>query len=167
MTISGDDRRRTHDPAPSGWSTTGTSPPWGEPLDDIRPPLLVRAVATPQDAARLRHELAAWLARDVPEEPLEDLVLATYEAIANAAEHAYADHTDTAGPIRLHAHRSYNFVTVAVIDEGKWRVLTDQGFRRRGLALMHLLVPDVHIGTSSAGTSVHLRLWLPEGGLAQ
>ena len=166
MTISGDDRRRAHDPAPSDSSTTGTSPPWGEPLDDIRPPLLVHAVATPRDAARLRHELAAWLARDVPDEPLEDLVLATYEAIANAAEHAYADHADTAGPIRLHAHRSHNFVTVAVIDEGTWRVPTGQGFRRRGLALMHLLVPDVHIGRNSIGTSVHLRMWLPESGLA-
>jgi anti-sigma regulatory factor (Ser/Thr protein kinase) len=166
MTISGDDRRRAHDPAPSGSSTTGTSPPWGEPVDDIRPPLLVHAVANPRDAARLRHELAAWLARDVPDEPLEDLVLATYEAIANAAEHAYADHADTAGPIRLHAHRSHNFVTVAVIDEGTWRVPAGQGFRRRGLALMHLLVPDVHIGRNGIGTSVHLRMWLPESGPA-
>lgn len=81
-----------------------TSPPWGgEPLDDIRPSLRAEAAATPRDAARLRHELAAWLALDVPDEPLEDLVLATYEAIANAAEHAYADHIDTAGPVHAPA----------------------------------------------------------------
>ncbi len=130
-------------------------------MDDIRPPLRTEAVATARDAARLRHELAAWLAVDVPDEPLEDLVLAAYEAIANAAEHAYADRTDTAGPIRLHAHRGPDRVTVAVADEGTWRIPTGRGFRSRGLALMHLLVPDFHIGPNEIGTTVHLRMWLP------
>jgi anti-sigma regulatory factor (Ser/Thr protein kinase) len=168
MAISGEDRRREPDPAPVDWPMTGTSPPWGgEPLDDIRPPLRADAVATPQDAARLRHELAAWLSLDVPDEPLEDLVLATYEAIANAAEHAYVDHIDTAGPIRLHAHRRPACVTVTVVDEGTWRMPTGQGFRSRGLALMHLLVPDLHIGPNEIGTTVHLRMWLPVSGLAQ
>lgn len=167
MAISGDDRRRVPDPDPPDSPTTETSPPWGgEPLDDIRPPLRAEAAATPHDAARLRHELAAWLALDVPDEPLDDLVLATYEAIANAAEHAYADHTNTAGPIRLHAHRYHNCVTVTVTDEGTWRIPTGQGFRSRGLALIRLLVPDVHIGPNHTGTTVHLRMWLPTSGLA-
>ena len=168
MAISGDDRRRAPNPGASDSPTTAMSPPWsGAPSADIRPPLRAEAVATPQDAARLRHELAAWLTLDVPDEPLEDLVLAAYEAIANAAEHAYADHPDTAGPIRLHAHRHHDCVTVAVIDQGTWRIPTGQGFRSRGLALMHLLVPDVHIGPNNTGTTVQLRMWLPEGGLAQ
>jgi serine/threonine-protein kinase RsbW len=168
MAISGDNRRRLPNPAPPDSPTTGTNPPWSdEPPNDIRPPLSADAVATPQEAARLRHELAAWLALDVPDEPLEDLLLATYEAIANAAEHAYADHTDTAGPIRLQAHRRPDCITVAVVDEGNWRIPTGKGFRSRGLALMHLLVPDIHIGPNDIGTTVHLRMWLPENGLAQ
>jgi serine/threonine-protein kinase RsbW len=64
---------------------------------------------------------------------LEDLVLATYEAIANAAEHAYADHTDTAGPIHLHARRTSDCVIITVTDEGEWRIPTGQGFRSRGM----------------------------------
>ncbi len=167
MAISGDDWRRVPDPDPPDSPTTETGPPWGgEPLDDIRPPLRAEAVATPQDAARLRHELATWLALDVPDEPLEDLILATYEAIANAAEHAYADHTSNAGPIHLHAHRTRDCVVITVTDEGKWRIPTGERFRSRGLALMHLLVPDVHIGPNHTGTAVHLRMWLPTGGLA-
>lgn len=122
MAISDDDRRQVPDTDPPDSSTTETSPPWAAgPLDDIRPPLLAAAAATPQDAARLRHELAAWLALDVPDEPLEDLVLATYEAIANAAEHAYADHTDAAGPLHLRARRTSDCVVITVTDEGEWR----------------------------------------------
>lgn len=167
MAISGDDRRRVPDPDPPDSPTTNPSPPWaGEPLDDIRPPLSAQGAATPQDAAWLRHELAAWLALDVPDEPLDDLVLATYEAIANAAEHAYANHTNTAGPIHLHAHRTRDCVVITVTDEGKWRIPTGERFRSRGLALMHLLVPDVHIGPNHTGTTVHLRMWLPTSGLA-
>ena len=167
MAISGDDWRRVPDPDPPHPPSTDTSPPWGgEPLDDIRPPLSVEATATPQEAARLRHELAAWLALDVPDEPLEDLVLAAYEAIANAAEHAYANHTNPEGPIRLHAHRTRDCVLITVGDEGTWRVPSGQGFRSRGLALMRLLVPDVHLGPNHTGTAVHLRMWLPTSGLA-
>ena len=168
MAISGDDRRRVPDPDPPDSPSTATSPPWGsEPLDDVRPPLSAEAAATPQDAARLRHELAAWLALDVSDEPLEDLILATYEAVAIAAEHAYADHTDTAGAIHLYAHRARDRVFITVTDEGKWRIPTGQRFRSRGLALMHLLVPDVHIGPNHTGTAVRLSMWLPTSGLAK
>jgi anti-sigma regulatory factor (Ser/Thr protein kinase) len=123
MAISDDGVRRVLNPDTPVPPTAQTSPPWGgERLIDIRPPLHAEAVATSLDAARLRHELAGWLALDVFDEPLDDLVLATYEAIANAAEHAYADHPHAAGLIRLSAHRSHNCVTVAVADEGKWRI---------------------------------------------
>jgi serine/threonine-protein kinase RsbW len=167
MAISGDDRRRVPGADSPDSPSTDPSPPWGgEPLVDIRPPLRAEGAATPQDAARLRHELAAWLALDVPDEPLDDLVVAAYEAIANAAEHAYADHTNTAGPIHLHAHRTRDGVFITVADEGEWRIPSGQGFRSRGLALMHLLVPDVHIGPNHTGTAVHLRMWLPTSGLA-
>jgi serine/threonine-protein kinase RsbW len=138
----------------------------GERLDDVRPPLSAEAVATARDAARLRRELYAWLALDVPDEQLDDLILAAYEAIANAAEHAYADHTDGAGPIHLRAHRFDDCVCVAILDEGRWRVPAGQRFRSRGLALMRLLVHDVHISANGTGTAVDLRTWLPTGGLA-
>jgi anti-sigma regulatory factor (Ser/Thr protein kinase) len=167
MSTSGDDQRRVPGPHPSNPSTTNQPAVCDdERLDDIRPPLTAEAVATAHDAARLRHELSAWLALDVPDEQLDDLVLAAYEAIANAAEHAYADSTDGAGPIHLRAHRYDDCVCVCVVDEGRWRVRTGQRFRSRGLPLIRLLVSDVHIGPSRTGTTVHLRMWLPTGVLA-
>ena len=166
MDTGGDDQRLVPGSHPTDQPTTD-QPPFGhtEHRDDIRPPLSAEAVATAHDAARLRRELAAWLAPDVPDEPLDDLVLAAYEAIANAAEHAYADHPDSAGPIHLHAHRTRDCVTVTVTDEGTWRVPTGRGFRSRGLALMHLLVPDLQIGPNGTGTAVRLRMRLPTSGL--
>jgi len=167
MSISGDDQRWMPGPHPSDPSTTDQPTVCDdERLDDVRPPLSAEAVATAHGAARLRHELSAWLALDVPDEQLDDLILAAYEAIANAAEHAYADRTDGAGPIHLRAHRYDDCVCVTVVDEGSWRVRTDQRFRSRGLTLIRLLVSDVHIGPSRTGTAVHLRMWLPTGVLA-
>ena len=166
MNNSGDDQQA---PGPRPRNPLSTDrPPFraGERLDDVRSPLSAEAVATARDAARLRHELSAWLAIDVPDEQLDDLILAAYEAIANAAEHAYADHTDTAGPIHLRAHRFDDCVCIAVLDEGRWRVPVGQRFRSRGLALMHLLVHDVHISPNGTGTAVDLRTWLPAGRLA-
>jgi anti-sigma regulatory factor (Ser/Thr protein kinase) len=145
----------------AGSSTTGQDPPWvDEVLDDVRSPFTATAVATAYDAARLRHELTAWLAVDVPHDPLDDLVLAAYEAIANAAEHAYPDHGDGARPIHLHARRAHDRVLVVITDEGTWRTPTGERFRSRGLAVMHLLVHDVHISRRPTGTVVHLRMWL-------
>jgi serine/threonine-protein kinase RsbW len=135
----------------------------GEVVDDLRSPFTATAMATAHDAARLRHELTAWLAVDVPDDLLDDLVLAAHEAIANAAEHAYTGHGDDPQPIHLDARRAHDRVSVIITDEGTWRTPTGAPFRSRGLAVMHLLIHDVHISRGPTGTVVHLRLWVPCG----
>jgi serine/threonine-protein kinase RsbW len=152
------------DPAASSTTTDGV-PAWvDEVMDDLRPPFMATALATAQDATRLRHELTAWLAVDVSDDQLDDLVLAAYEALANAAEHAYPDRGDGARPIHLDARRAQDCVLVVITDEGTWRTPTGEHFRSRGLAVIHRLVPDVHISRGPTGTVVHLRMWLPPDG---
>ena len=152
------------DPASSSTTTDGV-PAWvDEVMDDLRPPLMATAVATAQDATRLRHDLTAWLAVDVSDDQLDDLVLAAYEALANAAEHAYPDLGGGARPIHLDARRAQDCVLVVITDEGTWRTPTGERFRSRGLAVIHRLIPDVHISRGPTGTVVHLRMWLPTDG---
>jgi serine/threonine-protein kinase RsbW len=153
---------------PPDHATTNQPPAWvDEVLEDVRAPLIVHAVATAHDAARLRHELTAWLAVDVPDDPLDDLVLAAYEAIANATEHAYPDSADRDRPVHLHARRAPDCVSVVITDEGTWRTPTRERFRSHGLAVIHLLIHDVHISRSDTGTTVHLRMWLSADDPAQ
>lgn len=126
------------------------------PRRSVRADLHVDAVATDRNATRLRHELADWLAVDVPPEVLDDLVLAVYEAIANAAEHAYAGHPDGPGQMLLEAYRADDHVVVVVTDWGAWRTQPHDPSRRRGVPLMRLLTQDLDIERTSDGTVVHL-----------
>jgi serine/threonine-protein kinase RsbW len=149
--------RRLHRLPPGGFITS-RDPPWvSEPVHDIRQPLHLTGTATRQDATRLRHRLRTWLAPDVPAELIDDVVLAVYEAIANATEHAYADHPDSPGPIHLTARRSPDHVWITVTDHGRWQAATGDPTRSRGLPLMRHLVRDLHITPGDNGTIVHLR----------
>jgi serine/threonine-protein kinase RsbW len=131
-------------------------PCWlSEPFDDVRPPLQIQMVATARNASLARHRLRDWLTADVCSELVEDLVLAVYEAMANAVEHGYADCPH--GPVRLQARRSNGHVLITVSDDGSWRAPTDDRFRGRGLPLMRLLADDVHIAAGPGGTVVRLR----------
>lgn len=123
----------------------------------MRPPLFIDTEASARSITGVRREFTAWLAIDVTGEPLHDLVLAVYEAVANSAEHAYADHPDNSGPVRLLARRTRDVVLVTVADDGAWRAPTGQPFRSRGLALIRALVQDVHITRGPHGTMVQLR----------
>jgi Histidine kinase-like ATPase domain len=75
--------------------TTGV-PDWtADQVPDARAPLTITAPADAATASLARQEFKAWLAIDVPAgELFDDLVLAVYEALANAVDHAYLD-TDT------------------------------------------------------------------------
>ena len=73
------------------------------------------AASQPRPGAR---RVADRLAIDVTRELLDDLALAVYEAIANMTEHAYPDHADGHGPVRLAAHRSHDGVLITIADEG-------------------------------------------------
>ncbi|MGH3898963.1 MAG: ATP-binding protein [Pseudonocardiaceae bacterium] len=136
-------------------------PSWTrQPTEDLRSPLRAEAVATARNAATLRRRLHDWLALDLPADVVADLVLAVYEAIANAAEHAYADRADGPGLMRLEAHRSADHILITVSDQGRWRPPTAGGFRGRGIPLMRLLTHNIHTCGDHHGTVVHLRVEL-------
>ncbi|MGH3798699.1 MAG: ATP-binding protein [Pseudonocardiaceae bacterium] len=129
-----------------------------QPTEDIRPPLRAEAVATAHNATALRRQFHDWLALDLPTHVIGDLVLAVYEAIVNAAEHAYPDHRP--GSVQLEAHRAAGYILIAVSDQGRWRAATDGGFRGRGIHLMRLLTQHIHTRCDHRGTVVHLRVEL-------
>lgn len=118
------------------------------------------SAATPHEARELRVRFERWLRENgAPVTDAEDLGLAVYEALANAAEHAYGP--DQPGrTMRLLARLDRDHVTVSVIDQGRWRPSGESRYRGRGLALMRHLTTDVHIEPSTHGTTVHLRTHL-------
>lgn len=143
---------------PAARSACNGDPRWTRrSTGDIRAPLRAGVVATHRNASVLRRRFHHWLALDVSPELLDDLVLAVYEALANVAEHGYADRPDGPGPLRLEAHRDSGHVLVTVADEGSWRAPTGERSRGRGLPLMRRLTNDVHIVAGHRGTVV--RLW--------
>lgn len=110
----------------------------------------------------LREELSVWLRRGpgMDETRLCDVLLAVNEALANAAEFAYAD--GGAGTMDVEAVRDAGrgTITVTVSDQGHWREtnpLNRQRSRGRGIPLMRTLADSVIIDTSGLGTSVCLR----------
>lgn len=96
-------------------------------MNDIRVALRLDTVADPPGATRVRREFTTWLGVDVESSEAEDIVLAVYEALANAAEHAYDGHPDGPGSMRLIAHRAERYVRITVSPTG------DSGARTPGL----------------------------------
>ncbi|MEU4674639.1 ATP-binding protein [Amycolatopsis sp. NPDC023774] len=124
------------------------------PHDDPAPALHLRQPARLDDASTLRYALADWArAQDLPPELISDLELAAYEALVNAAEHAYPD--GTTGTLDLHAHHDNHTVTVIVTDHGQWRPQRAPDPRRgRGLPLIHLLSHHAEITPTEQGTVI-------------
>lgn len=120
----------------------------------------VTTAATPQEARELRVRFEHWLrGTGVAVSVAEDLGLALYEALANAAEHAYGPE-HPAPTMRLLAQLDRDDVMIWVIDQGRWLPPGEPRYRGRGLALMRHLTTDVHIEPSIRGTIVHLRAHL-------
>ncbi|MEU4674685.1 ATP-binding protein [Amycolatopsis sp. NPDC023774] len=118
------------------------------------PALHLRHPARLQDAPILRHALATWAqACDLPDTLIADLQLAVYEALVNAAEHAYSD--GTAGTLHLHAHHDGHTVRVTVTDRGHWQPPpAPQPLRGRGLPLIRLLPDHAKVTPTNQGTVV-------------
>jgi serine/threonine-protein kinase RsbW len=120
------------------------------------------AVADPQNAAIIRREFSDWLSEHFPLDATKacDIVLAVNEAMANAAEYAYAT---TEGPGVMAVQATYDDGTatlaVTVTDHGAWRE-SDAGpkqlRRGRGIPLMQALADRVTVDSSSTGTRVRL-----------
>ena len=106
--------------------------------------------------------MAEWAAAaGMTQDDVDDLVLATYEALANVADHAYADGR---GDAWVEAGRTGpRELTVVVSDRGRWRPPpADPGLRGRGMSLIAALSDRVTVLRGVTGTSVIMR-WRCDG----
>ena len=113
-------------------------------------------------AAQLRQEFCIWLKQYFALDPTKtsDVVLAVNEALANAAEFAYAK-ADRPGAMHLLADydTASSTLTVTVTDEGAWRMANGENkklSRGRGIPLMQALADRATIDSTPAGTRVRL-----------
>lgn len=115
--------------------------------------------AVPQALRRLRHDLTAWvLSAGIDEGRAQDIVLASYEALANVADHAYDG--AAAGVVDLDAVVHPDRIEVVITDQGKWRTpVVDPrpvSARGRGLMLVRASADRADISSGEAGTVVTL-----------
>lgn len=115
--------------------------------------------AEPQALRRLRHDLMAWvLETGVDEGRAQDIVLASYEALANVADHAY-DGAGT-GVADLDATAHPDRIEVVIGDHGRWRTpVVDPrpvSPRGRGLLLLRASADRADIASGETGTVVTL-----------
>jgi anti-sigma regulatory factor (Ser/Thr protein kinase) len=122
----------------------------------------VGLAADPHSAAHTREEFSRWLAQyfALDAARANDIVLATNEALANAAEFAYltAD-----GPGTMDLLATYDAeakrLAVTVSDRGSWRPpdpAPKDRLRGRGIPLMHALSDHAAIEPTTHGTQVHM-----------
>jgi serine phosphatase RsbU (regulator of sigma subunit)/anti-sigma regulatory factor (Ser/Thr protein kinase) len=135
-----------------------------EPLDaevlDLRLP------ADRAGLKRMRAALGDWLDElHAGPELRHDVLLAAWEACANAVEHAQGPASAT---FSLHADREGSVVRVRVADTGRWRTTgADPGERGLGLPLMRGLMDRVDIVHAADGTVVVLERRLDGRGSAR
>ena len=115
--------------------------------------------AAPGALRRLRHELMAWvLAAGVDESRAGDIVLASYEALANVADHAYDD--TEPGVVDVDAAMHPGRLEVVITDHGQWRTPVPDtravSLRGRGLLLLRASADRADITSGDSGTVVTL-----------
>lgn len=114
--------------------------------------------AVAERASALRVALSEWLTSlQVAPDRVYDVVLATYEALANAVEHAYSSGQAT-GTLDLHAQctPATGRIEVTIRDRGAWAVHEPDSTRGRGVPLMHALADATSVTSDDDGTTVHL-----------
>ncbi|MGB7797180.1 MAG: ATP-binding protein, partial [Pseudonocardiaceae bacterium] len=125
------------------------------------PPLVVTAPATAQNATALRRTFHRWAKALIDNDTINDLTLAVYEALTNAAEHAFTTHKEP-GTIWLYATIANDEVLITITDNGTWKPPDKPpGHRGRGLPLIHQLTTHAHLQRDPQGTTVRLRHQLP------
>lgn len=108
-----------------------------------------------------RHRLTQWAkAAGLSADTVEDIALASYEALTNAAEHAYTSGDgDGAGDGAVDLFAGFlmgGILRVTVRDHGRWLTPADPGYRGRGIVMMKGLTDCTGFEISQAGTVVHL-----------
>jgi serine/threonine-protein kinase RsbW len=122
--------------------------------------LNIAASVLPRRLGEIRRRLAEWArAVGLAADTVDDIVLATHEALANVADHAYPDGQ---GDAVLQAECRDGVVRIAVRDHGQWRPPADApGWRGRGLTIINGLAEHVDLQRGDAGTSIEMRWHLP------
>ncbi len=121
------------------------------------PPLKLVLAATPDNLAVARAAVRDWLAAaHVGADGVQDVVLATGEALANAVEHGSAD--DGSQRMRLEMRLGPGReIGVVVADEGGWRPpAADPGLRGQGIRIMRAVMDEVEIDRGDAGTTIRM-----------
>jgi serine phosphatase RsbU (regulator of sigma subunit)/anti-sigma regulatory factor (Ser/Thr protein kinase) len=117
-------------------------------------PLELRIPSDVDSLELVRDSLRVWLeGTPASATDADDLVLAAWEACANAVEHG---HEPEGGHVRVHAALDDSAVTIVVEDTGRWTPPTERTDRGFGLQLMHALMSSVDIVRSGTGTRVTL-----------
>jgi PAS domain S-box-containing protein len=119
-------------------------------------PLRLDLPAEPERLADVRGAVRRWAAEaGLPEDAVEDLLLAIGEASGNAVEHAYA-RSDVPGRFTVELELTADGgVAVVVGDSGTWRPPpADPGFRGRGLQMIATLAGDVDLRRGPDGTTL-------------
>lgn len=122
----------------------------------------LRCSGVPAGADRLpalRHALSDWAVQaGMPDERVEDLALAAYEAMANVVEHAYSEGDGTFDLVASQLPEQ-RCIQVTVTDRGRWqRPPREPGpLHGRGLPLMRHLADSVEVRPGAEGTEAVLR----------
>ncbi|GAA5132209.1 ATP-binding protein [Pseudonocardia adelaidensis] len=124
------------------------------------------APSLPERLKDIRAQVARWANRlGLSADAVDDIVLATHEALSNVADHAYPDGE---GDAELDAACEDGEVRVVVRDNGRWRTPShDPGWRGHGLVLIEGLAEHVDVHHAAAGTSIAMRWHLPDAGKAR
>jgi len=102
----------------------------------------------------VRLRIAEWASGvGMSQDGVDDLVLATYEALVNVADHAYPDGS---GDAWVEAEQfAPGELVVVVSDEGRWRQPpADPGRRGRGMTMISALAEKVAVQRGDSGTTV-------------
>jgi serine/threonine-protein kinase RsbW len=129
---------------------------WLTPVDPSHG--FLRRTTSAKDApgiSEARRHLTRWAGdAGISTDTVEDIALASYEALTNAAEHAYADGD---GDVDLSAgFLMGGLFRVTVRDHGRWLTPADPGYRGRGLMMMNGLTDCTGFEIGEWGTVVHL-----------
>ena len=117
-------------------------------------PLYLRLPSDLDSLDVVRDALRVWLdTAPVSRAETDEIVLATWEACANAVEHARNPVEDR---IRLSAELHDHGVRISVEDTGAWAPETTRDTRGLGLRLIRGLMSSVEIETGEGGTRVVL-----------
>lgn len=113
--------------------------------------------ADPGALSGMRRRLLGWLNEAGVGEPIAgEVILAVGEAVANAIEHAYPQHTAD-GVVTITAEMDAQQLEVSVQDSGAWHDTAEPDpTRGRGFTIMEALMRQIHVHATDSGTRVHM-----------